>query len=59
MAIKVDDETIERDLPPELCAMKTRAAQALPEHVLGPHLPLAQSAREFMPLGGHWPSSPV
>jgi hypothetical protein len=35
VAIEIDDVTIERDLPPEFCAVKSRAAQAAPKNVLG------------------------
>jgi hypothetical protein len=55
MTVEINDETIERNLSPEFRAVKARAAQALPECVLGPGLLLVQSAGEFVALGGYRP----
>ena len=53
MAIEIDDIAVERNLTPELRAMKARTAQALPKHVLSARRVLAQGAGEFAAFGGH------
>jgi hypothetical protein len=47
VAIEIDDVTIERDLPPESCAVKPRAAQAARKNVLGARRLFAQLASEL------------
>src|ERR1700722_8034939 len=57
MAVKIDDETIKRDLSPELSSVKTRATQPLPEQVFRTRRMFPQSAGELMMFGGHRPRS--
>jgi hypothetical protein len=50
VTLEIHRETVERDLPSELCAVKARATQGFPKRLLRPGLMLAQSAGEFTPL---------
>ena len=53
VAIEVGDVAIERDLPAELRAVKTRAARAQPKDVFGGRHLLAKGAGKFVRLGCH------
>jgi hypothetical protein len=53
VAVKIDDETIERGLPPEFRAVKARAAQTLPQQRLRARLTSAQRPGELTTLVGH------
>src|SRR5579883_1316944 len=53
MTVKIDDEAIKRDLPPKLRALQSRAAEIIPENLLGSGLTSAQVAGELTPLGAH------